>query len=128
MNLSKVTVLLFFLLTCCIAEISAQQGLTYSQTITLTGTANCDNMSYTDCATIATVPIGMTWKVEAISLQMTGGGMLLLINDNWAGQWGGTYLFTQPQFPFWLKPGDTMKLFVDEPTKYFISILEFQTN
>lgn len=114
-------------------NVFSQQGLKYSQTITLSGsTTNCSG-SISSCNTIATVPAGKTWKIESAWINNDLNEGYLIINNNLAGKFDLTSVgIERPNFPIWLKSGDTIKFSISyfnvSTISYFLSILEFDIN
>lgn len=125
---------------------SSSQTLAFSQVLTFNGTINANNPNselsvYNSDGPTYTVPEGKVWKIESFTFfQPTGipGYMSFKVNSSiikCTKQNGSTGFVPGVSFPFWLKPGDTIRAcYVEESTPpsfyggsypFAISIIEF---
>lgn len=98
--------------------ISKAQNLQFSQVLFYSGEIG---LTMQNGGTIYSVPQGKTWKVESLSVSQSNS-MSFKLN--------GTIFRTQNMsYPIWLKSGDTIQVFVDNPSQYsgqfYMSIIEF---
>jgi hypothetical protein len=113
----KILSILFLVSVCTIAR---SQNLTFSQVLFYSGEISLTMQSG---GTLYSVPQGKTWKVESLSVSQSNA-MSFKLN--------GTIFRTQNMsYPIWLKEGDTIQVFVDNPSQYsgqfYMSIIEFST-
>ena len=108
-----------FLISVCTAAKS--QNLQFSQVLFYSGEIG---LTMQNGGTVYSVPQGKTWKVESLSVSQSNA-MSFKLN--------GTIFRTQNMsYPIWLKSGDTVQVYVDNPQQYsgqfYMSIIEFSTN
>lgn len=113
--------LIVIILLVSVCTIARSQNLQFSQVLFYSGEIG---LSTQNGGSIYTVPIDKTWKIESLSVSQMNV-MSFKIN--------GTVFRTQNMtYPIWLKSGDTIQVFVDNPSQYsgqyFMSIIEFSTN
>ena len=117
--MKRLFVILFFVCSCGLIE---AQNLQFSQVLFYSGEIN---LFLQNGGAIYTVSSGKTWKVESLSVSKLDA-MSFKLN-------GTIFRTSNMSFPIWLKSGDTIQVFVDNPGypysgQYYISIIEFSTN
>jgi hypothetical protein len=111
----KLFVILLFFSACVISK---AQNLQFSQVLFYSGEIG---LTMQNGGTVYSVPQGKTWKVESLSASAPNA-MSFKLN--------GTIFRTQNMsYPIWLKSGDTVQVYVDNPQQYsgqfYMSIIEF---
>jgi hypothetical protein len=107
----------------------SQTGLTFGQCLTFSsdGPWTPDSPNASDkTSPPLTVPEGKIWKIEyAYVFAFTSSNPIYLkINGFRASVLNSNYA----PFPIWLKSGDYFNFYANNPSTYFVSILEFNAN